>query len=154
MPELLLLIVCCALLAAAVVFDLLHRRIPNTVPVALIGLFVLHAVVAGHRDMASLWAHVLTGAVLLVVGFVLFLMGVLGAGDGKLMAAAALWVGPAGVGSFLFAMGLLGLGLGLFSLLPFDATRRLRNDLPYAAAIAPPAIALLALRAFAATGSM
>lgn len=154
MAELLLLMACCALLAAAVVFDLLHRRIPNTVPVALVGLFVLHAAVTGHRDMAPLWAHVVTGVALLVVGFVLFLMGMLGAGDGKLMAAAALWVGPAGVGSFLFGMGVLGLGLGLFSLLPFDATRRLRNELPYAAAIAPPAIALLALRAFAATGSM
>ena len=154
MPEVLLLIVCCALLAAAVVFDLLHRRIPNTVPVALVGLFVLHVAVTGHRDMAPLWAHVLTGVVLLVVGFVLFLMGVLGAGDGKLMAVAALWVGPAGVGSFLFGVGLLGLGLGLVSLLPFDATRRLRNELPFATAIAPPAIALLALRAFAVTGSM
>lgn len=154
MPELLLLMVCCALMAAAVVFDLLHRQVPNTVPVALVGLFVLHVAVTGHRDMVPLWAHVLTGVVLLVVGFVLFLMGVLGAGDGKLMAAAALWVGPADVGSFLFGVGLLGLGLGLVSLLPFDATRRLRNDLPFAAAIAPPAIALLALRAFAVTGNM
>ena len=153
MPELLLLVVCCALLAAAVVFDLLRRQIPNTVPVALLGLFVLHVAAGGQRDVATLWAHVLTGVVLLVVGFVLFLTGVLGAGDGKLMAAAGLWVGPAGIGSFLIGVGLLGLGLGLLCLLPFDATRRLRNDLPFAAAIAPPAIALLALRALAVTGS-
>ncbi len=153
MPELLLLMVCCALLAAAVVFDLVRRRIPNTVPVALFGLFLLHVAVIGHRDMAPPWAHVLTGVVLLVVGFVLFLTGALGAGDGKLLAAAGLWVGPAGVGSFLFGVGLLGLCLGLISLLPFDATRRLRNDLPFAAAIAPPAMALLALRAFAVNGN-
>ena len=148
MPELLLLFVCCALLAAAVVFDLVSRQIPNTVPVALFGLFALHVAVTGHRDIMPLWAHVLTGAVLLAVGFVLYLMGALGAGDGKLMAAAGLWVGPAGIGSFLVGVGLLGLGLGLLSLLPFQATRRLRNDLPFAAAIAPPAITLLALRAF------
>ena len=153
MPELLLLFVCCALLAAAVVFDLVSRRIPNTVPLALFGLFAVHVAVAGHRDMVPLWAHVLTGAVLLAVGFVLYLMGALGAGDGKLMAAAGLWVGPAGIGSFLVGVGLLGLGLGLLSLLPFDATRRLRNDLPFAAAISPPAIALLALRAFPVTGN-
>ena len=153
MPELLLLIVCCALLVAAVVFDLRSRQIPNTVPLALLGLFALHAAVFGHRDMVPLWAHVLTGAVLLAVGFVLFLMGVLGAGDGKLMAAAGLWVGPAGMGSFLVGVGLLGLGLGLLSLLPFEATRRLRNDLPFAAAISPPAIALLALRAFPVAGN-
>lgn len=153
MAELLLLLACCALLAAAVISDLVCRRIPNTVPIALFGLFALHAAVAGHRDMAPLWAHVFTGAVLLAVGFVLFLMGALGAGDGKLMAAAGLWVGPAGLGSFLFGVGLLGIGIGLFSLLPFDATRRLRNDLPFAVAISPPAIVLLALRAFPVTGS-
>ena len=111
MPELLLLFVCCALLAAAVVFDLVSRQIPNTVPVALFGLFALHVAVTGHRDIMPLWAHVLTGAVLLAVGFVLYLMGALGAGDGKLLAAAGLWVGPAGMGSFLVGVGLLGLGL-------------------------------------------
>ena len=153
MPELLLLIACCALLSAAVVSDVARRQIPNTVPVALVGLFALQIAVVDHRDMAPLWAHLLTGAVLLVAGLVLFLMGVLGAGDGKLMAAAGLWVGPAGIGTFLFGVGVLGLGLGLFSLLPFDATRRLRAGLPFAVAIAPPAIALLALRAFAAAGS-
>ena len=153
MPELLLLIACCALLGAAVVFDLLSRQIPNMVPLALLGLFALQVAIFGHRDIVPLWAHVVTGAVLLAVGFVLYLMGVLGAGDGKLLAAAGLWVGPAGMGSFLFGVGLLGLGLGLLSLLPFDATRRLRNDLPFAAAISPPAIVVLALRAFPVTGS-
>ena len=152
MPEVLLLIACCALLAAAVVFDIARRRVPNTVPVALLGLFLLQVAVAGHRGMAPLWTHFLTGAVLLAVGFVLFLAGALGAGDGKLMAAAGLWLGPAAIGSFLFGVGLLGLGLGLFALLPFDATRRLRSELPFAVAIAPPAIALLALRALAAAG--
>ena len=153
LPELLLLIACCALLAAAVVFDIVRRRIPNTVPLALLGQFLLHVAVAGHRGMAPLWTHFLTGAVMLAVGFVLFLMGALGAGDGKLMAAAGLWFGPPDVGSFLIGGGVLGLGLGLLSLLPFDATRRLRSDLPFAAAIAPPAIALLALRALAVAGS-
>ena len=152
--ELLLLIACCALLSSAVVFDIARRQIPNTVLVAVVGLFALQIAVVGHRDIAPLWAHILTGVLLLVVGFVLFLMGALGAGDGKLMAAAGLWVGPAGIGTFLFGVGLLGLGLGLFSLLPFDATRRLRADLPFALAIAPPAIAILALRAFVAAGSV
>ncbi len=153
MPELLLLMVCCALLGAAVIFDLCSRQIPNTVPLALFGLFAVHVAVAGHRDMVPLWAHFFTGAVLLALGFVLYLMDMLGAGDGKLMATAGLWVGPADIGSFLVGVGLLGLGLGLLSLLPFDATRRLRNDLPFAVAIAPPAIALLALRAFVVAGS-
>ena len=153
MPELLLLIACCALLAAAVVFDIARRRIPNAVPVALLGLFVLQIAVSGHRGMAPLWAHLLTAVLLLAVGFALFLAGALGAGDGKLMAAAGLWIGPPDIGGFLVGVGLLGMALGLFALLPFDATRRLRADLPFAAAIAPPAIALLTLRALAAAGS-
>ena len=153
MPELLILTVGCALFGAAVVFDIASRQVPNAVPVALLGLFAIQVAVAGHRDMAPLWAHVATGAVLLAVGFVLFLMGALGGGDGKLMAAAGLWIGPFEIGGFLFGVGLLGLALGLFSLLPFDATRRMRANLPFAVAVSPPAIVLLAQRAFAATGS-
>ena len=153
MLELFLLMTCCALLAASVVFDLASRQIPNAVPAAMLGLFALLVAVVGHRDVAPLWAHLFTGALLLALGFVLFLMGALGAGDGKLMAAAGLWIGPAGIGSFLFGVGLLGIGLGLVSLLPFDATRRLRDDLPFAVAIAPPAIALLTMRALVSAGS-
>ncbi len=153
MPELLLLIACCALLSAAVVFDIRRRQIPNAVPLAMVGLFALQIAVVGHRDISPLWAHILTGVVLLAVGLALFLPGMLGAGDGKLMAAAGLWVGPASLGSFLVGVGLLGLGLGVFSLLPLDAARRLRADLPFAVAIAPPAIAILTLRAFVAAGS-
>ena len=98
-------------------------------------------------------AYIATGGVLLVLGFGLFLMGALGAGDGKLMAVAGLWIGPTDISTFLFGVGLLGMASGLVCLLPFDATRRLRNNIPFAVAIAPPAIALLALRAFALTGS-
>lgn len=147
MTELVLLMFSCGLLAAAVVCDLRVRRIPNAVPVALSGLFALQVAIVGHRDVAPVWAHVAVGAVLLAVGFALFQIGAFGAGDGKLMAAAGLWVGPAGVGTFLFGIGLLGLGLGLVALLPFDATRRMRAELPFAVAIAPPAIALLGWRA-------
>ncbi len=130
------------------VFDLLRREVPNAVPLALLGLFVLQFAVVDDRGMSPPWAHIVTAAVLLALGFVLFLMGALGAGDGKLMAAAGLWIGPADISSFLFGTGLLGLGLALVCLLPFDATRRLRDNIPFAVAIAPPAIALLTQRAF------
>lgn len=151
--ELLLLAGCCALLGAAVVFDLRRREVPNMVPLALLGLFVIQIAVVGHRDMLPLWAYFLTGGVLLAVGFVLFLMGALGAGDGKLMAAAGLWIGPAGVGGFLFGVGVLGLVMALVCLLPYDRMRRLRNNIPFAVAIAPPAIALLTWRAFLVAGN-
>lgn len=130
------------------VFDLRRREVPNAIPLALLGLFALQFAVLDYRGMSPLWGHVITGAVLFAVGFALFLMGALGAGDGKLMAAAGLWIGPADISSFLFGVGLLGLGFALVCLLPLDATRRLRDNIPFAVAIAPPAIALLAQRAF------
>lgn len=152
-PELVLLALCCALFGAAAVFDLVSRRIPNTIPIALSGLFLLQVALVGHRGMAPFWLHLVTGAVLLVVGVALFAFGQLGPADGKLMAAAGLWIGPWDIGEFLLGVGVLGLALGLFSLLPFDATRRLRTNLPFAVAIAPPAVAVLMLQAFPAAGS-
>lgn len=154
MADLLLVLAGCLLLGAAVVFDLVRREIPNAIPVALVGLFAVHAAVVDQRVVAPLWAHALTGALLLAVGFGLFMMGAFGAGDGKLMGAAGLWIGPTGIGGFLVGVGVLGVALGLFALLPFAATRRLRDSLPFAAAIAPPAIALLGLRALGAAGSL
>ena len=143
-----LLLICCALFGAAVVSDLVRRSIPDSVPLALLALFAVYAAVADQT--APLWTHIVTGAVLLLAGFGLFAAGALGGGDGKLMAAAGLWVGPLDIILFLTGMGLLSLSLGLFALLPFDATRRLRPNLPFAVAIAPPAIVLLTSRAFSA----
>ncbi len=141
-----LLSACCALFGVAVISDLTGRWIPDSVPLALLVLFALYTVTAGHT--ASVWAHIAIGVVLLLVGFVLFALGGLGGGDGKLMAVAGLWVGPYDITFFLVGLGLLALGLALFALLPFDATRRLRSNLPLGIAIAPPAIVLLTLRAF------
>lgn len=148
MLEPIVLLACGALFSVALVSDLTHRWIPNSVPLGLLGLFVFHALLTDAHAMAPLWAHVLTGAVLLLVGFVFFALGGLGGGDGKLMAAAGLWVGPYDMTFFLAGLGLLSLGLTLFALLPFEPTRRLRSNLPFAVAIAPPAIVLLTLRAF------
>ena len=137
---------CCVLFGAAIVSDLVGRWIPDSIPLALLILFVLYALTGGH--LAPVWTHLAIGAVLLLVGFALFAFGGLGGGDGKLMAVAGLWVGPHDLTFFLIGLGLLSLCLALFALLPFDRTRRLRANLPFAVAIAPPAIVLLALRAF------
>ncbi|MCY4390338.1 MAG: prepilin peptidase [Desulfurellaceae bacterium] len=141
-----LLSACCALFGAAIVSDLGGRWIPDSIPLALLLLFALYALTGGH--LASVWTHIAIGAVLLLVGFALFAFGGLGGGDGKLMAVAGLWVGPHDLTFFLIGLGLLSLCLALFALLPFERTRRLRANLPFAVAIAPPAIVLLALRAF------
>ena len=89
------------------------------------------------------------GVVLLAAGFALYLGGRFGAGDGKLIAIAGLWIGPADLGFFLLGLGACALALSLFALLPFEKTRRLRSDLPFAVAIAPPAMAVMIPRALA-----
>lgn len=146
MLEPVLLLVCCALFGAAIVSDLTGRWIPDSVPLGLLILFAFYALTGGH--LAPVWTHLAIGTVLLLVGFTLFAFGGLGGGDGKLMASAGLWIGPHDLTLFLLGLGLLSLSLALFALLPFDTTRRLRANLPFAVAIAPPAIVLLALRAF------
>lgn len=139
--------IACGLFAAGMVSDLCTRRIPNAIPIALLGLFAVYAAAGAAGPPAGLWVHVAIGAVLLAAGFALYLSGRFGAGDGKLIAIAGLWIGPADLSLFLLGLGVCALALSLFALLPFENTRRLRSDLPFAVAIAPPAMAVMIPRA-------
>lgn len=136
----------CALFGVSITSDLRSRRIPNAIPLALLGLFAGYAFTGAAGPAESLWKNLVIGALLLGVGFVFYLGGRFGAGDAKLIAVAGLWAGPADVGVFLFGLGACALALSLFALLPFEKTRRLRADLPFAVAIAPPAIAVMIAR--------
>ena len=137
----------CALFAASVVCDLRSRRVPNAIILALAGLFAAYAVAGGAGPTAELWVHLGIGALFLAAGFALYLTGGFGAGDGKLIAVAGLWVGPGDLTPFLFGLGACAFALSLYSLLPFERTRRLRNNLPFALAIAPPVLAVMIPRA-------
>ena len=132
----------CSLFVASVVCDQRSRRIPNAVPIALVVLFVVQASVG--TIPSSWWEHVAVGGAFLAVGFVFYLTGGFGAGDGKLVAVAGMWVGPDTLGTFLLAMAACAFGLSLFGLV-----RRgefLRRGLPFAWAIAPPAVLVLISR--------
>lgn len=139
----------CGLFVASAVCDLRSRRIPNAVPLALLGLFAVHAVVAGAGAPDRLWTDLAIGTAFLAAGFVLHLGGGFGAGDGKLMAVAGMWAGAHGLVLFLTGLAVAAFALGLFALLPFERARRMRGELPFAVAIAPPAIATLIPRALA-----
>ena len=139
----------CALFAASMLCDLRWRRIPNAIPLALLGLFALYAAVGAAGPLTALWVHLAIGAVLLAAGFALYLSGRFGAGDGKLIAIAGVWSGPGDLGLFLLGLGACALAMSLFALLPFERTRRLRAELPFACAIAPPAMAVMIPRALA-----
>ena len=82
------------------------------------------------------------------MGFAFHALGWLGGGDGKLLAALALWLGPADVGMALLGTGGLGLLVVLAAHLWPNSEWR-RDGVPWAIAIAPPAAAVLALRALA-----
>jgi len=52
--------------------------------------------------------HVGVGAVLFIIGFVLFATGLFGGGDVKVIAALGLWLGPLNIFSFLMLMAIFG----------------------------------------------
>jgi len=115
LPAALLALLGIVLLTAAVI-DLEHYRLPDALTAAAAGLAVAWHATAG----AAAWPALATGALgaalagglaLLVRAAFARLTGAdaLGLGDVKLMAAAGLWLGPAGVPALL----VLGGGLGL-----------------------------------------
>jgi prepilin peptidase CpaA len=99
-------------LVMAAVTDFRSLRIPNWLTAGLALTFPLAALIAGpHVDWLS---HVEAGAVVFVVGAILFACGVMGGGDVKLLAATALWLGIGQLMPFLFMVALVG---GVFAIL-------------------------------------
>lgn len=140
----------CALFAVSVATDVRRREVPNAVPLLLLGLFALYAATGAVRPIWDLWQNFAVGAVFLAAGFGLYLTGRFGAGDAKLLAVAGIWIGPAlfHLTLFLLGMAAFAMALCLAALLPFESPRKMRSELPFAVAIAPPAVIVLALRAF------
>ena len=141
----------------AAVNDLRTMRIPNMCVLMLLATFVL-AVPFAPIAWSGLLDHTVAMAGTLVVCFCLFMWNKLGAGDGKLLAVVALWVGPAGLMPFFLYTALFGGGLALLvltmrtQLLPVrmathPIVERLQSDtraIPYALAISPAAVLALA----------
>lgn len=141
---------CCILVSLVAMWtDVKHREVPHWIIGTLIALWVPVAVFAPEALNGDPAMGIVCGAVALFVGFVLHTLGWLGGGDGKLLAALAMWLGPADLGPALLATGAFGLLLALPALLRASALFRDRG-VPYACAIAPPAAAILAFRAMAA----
>jgi prepilin peptidase CpaA len=142
-------------LAVAALWDLASFRIPNLLPLALLVLFPV-AVAVSAVPVAWGW-HLAAGAVVLAVGAGLFALGLLGGGDAKLMAAAALWLGSGNLLGFLLVTSLAGGVLTLVILLlraaPVrtalagmglaPAVLRPRGGIPYGVAIAVGGAALV-----------
>jgi len=72
--------------------DILTMTIPNQVSLLLIAGFFVLAVAIG-LDMSTILWHLAAFAAVLFGGFALFAIGQMGAGDVKLSASTALWLG-------------------------------------------------------------
>jgi prepilin peptidase CpaA len=107
-----------ALMIAAAVIDFRRLVIPNTLVIALCALWPLHV---GSLRGGNLYAAVdnIGGAgLVLIAGSALFARGLVGGGDVKLLAAASLWTGAAGVPRLLLGTALIGGVLALMFLTP------------------------------------
>ncbi|MGH6953854.1 MAG: A24 family peptidase [Alphaproteobacteria bacterium] len=103
-----------ALFVAAAISDLSRYIIPNAISIALVVLFAAAALAGDARiDWIS---HLGAAVAIFAIGAVLFRFGALGGGDVKLLAAASLWMGFAGLLPYLFVVALAGGALTLLLL--------------------------------------
>jgi prepilin peptidase CpaA len=114
----------------AIVSDFTRLRIANWIPAALVGLFLVYALL--RLDVSAFKAHLLLAAIVFAVGFVMFVLGWIGGGDVKLLAALTLWAGPSH-GPDLLIMTTLAGGLMAFALLLLRYSDRTRMLMPAAA---------------------
>lgn len=112
------------LLVIAMITDLVHYIIPNWLNGLVLLLYPLMLFLVPEAESVN-WLHGLYGfGLVFAVGYVLFLFGIMGGGDVKLLAALALWTGF-GVALYEFVLyaSLLGgaLTLGLLMIRPIAA---------------------------------
>lgn len=96
-----------ALMVYAAYSDLKSYRLPNFISLILmVGFAVVMAVL--QPPLSAVGWHIGVGAILFVVGFILFATGLFGGGDVKVIAALGLWLGPVNVLPFLMLMAVFG----------------------------------------------
>jgi len=101
---------------ASCVSDIRQMRIPNTHVVIVLVLFAV-AFAAAPGAFHAWWEHGAAMLAFLVLTYIMFAVGMLGAGDAKYGAALALWAGLPGLMAYVFFMAISGGVLGVLSLL-------------------------------------
>ena len=143
-----LLVGAAAFAFVAVWTDVKRREIPHWALGSLAGLWLCAALFTPAALGGEPLGGLVCGALALLLGFVLYALGWLGGGDGKLLAVLSMWLGPADVGLALLATSALGLLLTVCTLVYRGGDWR-RRGVPYGLAISPPAATLLVARAVA-----
>lgn len=105
----------CLCVAAALV-DVNQLRIPNWLNLTIAGLFVPAAAVSG-LPLELIGGHLMAGGLAFVIGYGLFMFGVFGGGDAKMIPAVMLWLGPVAALPFVYYMALVGGACALVILL-------------------------------------
>lgn len=155
-----------AMMAFAASSDLFTMTISNRVSLMLVGGFFALAAMTGVNAAETL-LHVSAGCVVLVAAFGLFARGIIGGGDAKLAAAAALWLGFDHLLPYLLLASLLGgalsVGLIWFRMTPLPEwlarqawVERLHGKdagIPYGIALAAAALAVYPDTAWMTTAS-
>lgn len=132
-------IVFLCLMGAAAVHDAADRTLPNWLH-ALLGLSFF-ALFAPFHQQALLVSHLMTATTVLAVAYVLYSLHALGGGDAKLLALAALWIGPAALPVFISATaisgGVLSVGYSAYrAIAPVPSAEPAPKGLPFGIAIA------------------
>jgi prepilin peptidase CpaA len=109
------------LMATAAIEDFRRLIIPNALPLGLCLLWPVHLVTAPAVTAVAVLAAIGCAGAVLLFSAVLFSRGLIGGGDVKLLAAAALWAGPGNTPTLLVLTGLLGGLLCLVVLSPLGA---------------------------------
>ena len=129
-----------ALLLAAAAYDLCTYTIPNLLPVALFGLFLVYMIAlfatGDPLPLRSVAMHAGAAALALCAGVALFAKGWIGGGDAKLFAAVCLWLGFGPMAEYTMAASLAGGALTVLLLM--------MRRLPIAAFVRAPWVLRLA----------
>lgn len=158
-PNLLPLAGFAVLMVAAAFVDFRRLVIPNGLVAGLCVLWVLHLESTRGAAPAAALETVAGAALVLIGGAALFARGLVGGGDVKLLAAAALWAGAGALPQLLALTALTGGALALLFLSPLGsrliAVRRVgpamagdgmlrlgHTPIPYGVAIAAAALAV------------
>ena len=107
-----------ALLAWAAISDIIARRIPNASVIAILALFVVWV---GFERGEGLGSQLAAAGIAFVVGYGLYAFNVMGAGDAKLFAATALFMGLEHLPAFALATVWIG---GLMAVASFASRPR------------------------------
>lgn len=147
------LILTAILMGLAALSDAARFRIPNLICLGILLVFPLYVFAA--PTTVPWLEHILTFAIILVLGYQLFAHNFAGAGDIKLLAVVGLWAGPNYWPHFLFITavtgGILSLGIGGLAYIrqktskSDDKTAFSKTPIPYGVAIAVGGLCTLAL---------